>query len=289
MQMDNTVSSNVDSSAPDGMNVLLPREEQIALDSLREWILERMGLHFGDNKQLNLYRRLSSLCWRLGIPDLKSLERHLAERDMPNLDSELATAVSTSHSFFNREPEVLQFIQEKIFPTLPPNNEWRIWSAAAASGEEAYSVAILLADSLGVIPAQSKVTILGTDISYPMIEAAEKGMYPTQRIEFVDDRTRKAYFTPVGPDQWRIHPALMKMCTFRRMNLKSHPWPFQNGFHVVLCRNVLYYFDRERQEELIERIYDATLPGGWLITSVTETLSRIQTRWTRVTSGVYRK
>jgi chemotaxis protein methyltransferase CheR len=84
-------------------------------------------------------------------------------------------------------------------------------------------------------------------------------------------------------------PMIKPMCTFRRMNLNNTPWPFQNQFHVVFCRNVLYYFDRPLQQELVERIYDHTLPGGWLITSVTETLYWAKTRWQTITTGVYRK
>ena len=147
----------------------------------------------------------------------------------------------------------------------------------------------MLSELLGINQALSQVGILGTDISYPMITQAEHGVYHKQKMELVNDVTLKRYFSQVNDEQWSILPALKPMCTFRRMNLHSYPWPFQNQFHVVFCRNILYYFDRPLQQELVERIYDITLPGGWLITSVTETLYWAKTRWHTVTTGVYRK
>lgn len=266
----------------------IPADQLHALESLREWIEVRTGMHFRDGKQTNLYRRLSHLCWRLGLANVKELELHMWANDIPSLASEIAYAVSTSHSFFYREPEVLDYLRDTIVPSLPRGEPLRIWSAAAASGEEAYSVAIMLSEKLGGI-SRNHFSILGTDISYPMVENAEKGIFPMQRLELVPKDVLQNYFRQVGTDQWQVVQPLADLCIFRRMNLKSHPWPFQNAFHVILCRNVLYYFDHARQEELIEHLYDAAMPHAWLLTSVTETLHNMSTRWRRVSAGIYRK
>jgi chemotaxis protein methyltransferase CheR len=148
---------------------------------------------------------------------------------------------------------------------------------------------MMLIEILGGVRAQNQVSILGTDIDRAMIEQAERGIYSEQDLEKVPPRLQKRYFRRAGPDQWHVIPVLQQMCTFRRLNLTSSPWPFRNRFHVILCRNVLYYFDVEHQQDLVERLYDVTLPGGWLLTSVTESIQTLKTRWRTVTSGVHQK
>ncbi len=264
--------------------------ERETFEKLRQWVSEYTGIHYNAKKELTLYRRLHNLCWRLGLTGLDELQQHLQQTAAyPDLPAELARVVSTNHSFFFREPEVLQFFQEHILATLPEKEVWRVWSAAAASGEEVYTLAIILAEIFGQAGVRERVAILGTDISYPMIQQAEKGIYPQQKIELVSPPLRKRYFRPVSPDLWQVDPALAKFCTFRRLNLVKLPWPFQHPFHVVFCRNVLYYFDRATQEKLIWDLYDVTHPGGWLLTSVTETLHWMNSPWKRIDNGIYHK
>jgi chemotaxis protein methyltransferase CheR len=267
----------------------IPNAEVGSFEYVIGWISLYTGLHFPPAKHMILYRRLINLCFKQGFADLNELANHLKLKDMPDLPSEVARVTSTNHSFFFREPDVLDFFRKKVVPTLPEGNNWRIWSAASAAGEEAYTLAMILSEMIGINQALSQTAILGTDISYPMITQAEHGVYHKQKLEMVGDVLLNRYFHQVNNDQWSILPAIKPMCTFRRMNLNSYPWPFQNQFHVVFCRNILYYFDRPLQQELVERIYDITLPGGWLITSVTETLYWAKTRWHTVTTGVYRK
>ncbi|MCE1254581.1 MAG: protein-glutamate O-methyltransferase CheR [Anaerolineae bacterium] len=267
----------------------IPQSEQDAFVYLYHWIGNYTGLHFPPNKHVNLYRRLICLNQRLNFRDLNEMVLHLQNHDDPSLPAELARVISTNHSFFFRETAILGYFRKKIIPTLPVSSPWRIWSAAAASGEEAYTLAIMMVEELGLTQALNQVAILGTDISYPMITQAEDGVYHKQKLESTSPSTLMHYFKPAGTDQYSIVPWIKPICTFRRLNLKSSPWPFQNQFHVIFCRNVLYYFDHTLQMEIVERMYDHTLPGGWLITSVTENLKKAPTRWQNVTTGVYRK
>ena len=267
----------------------LNRTERQHFESVRRWVYDHTGLYYPERKHALLYHRLQKLCWRLGIPDLKELDRHLHNRDFLGLDKEVARVASTNHTYFFREEKVLQFFQDQILPTLPAEDQWRLWSAAVASGEEAYTVAMILVEVLGFVRVQNQAAILGTDIDRTMIELAEQGIYSDQGLDKVPEHLRKRYFRRAGPGQWHVNPGLKQMCTFRRLNLTSSPWPFRNNFHVILCRNILYYFDKDHQRDLAERLYDVTLPGGWLITSVTEPVQSLGTRWQTVTSGVYRK
>ena len=287
--MTNATMTDQNSTACISSQDNIPGSDLEAFEYLSKWIGIYTGLHFPVNKHINLYRRLISLCQRLDFKNLNEMAEHLQRQDIPGLPAELARVTSTNHSFFFRENEILDFFRNRILPTLPADSPWRIWSAAAASGEEAYTLAIIMAEELGLSQALNRVAILGTDISYPMITQAEEGIYHKQKLEVVNPATLKHYFKPGNPDQFSIMPWIKPMCTFRRMNLKSTPWPFQNQFHVIFCRNILYYFDHALQLEIVERMYDYTLPGGWLVTSVTENLKKSPTRWRSITTGVYRK
>ncbi len=265
-----------------------PGDEQ-TLDLVRQWIYAHTGLYYPTDKLPLLAQRLKAVCRELRIPDLSTLYQFLKDGNRPDLALELAQAVSTNHTYFFRELENIKFFQQRIIPTLPSVERWRIWSGACASGEEVYTLAIVLAETLGMDWARRKGAILGTDISPAMIELAERGVYHYHKLQPIPEALRQKYFRPVGLGQWQVKPELQEWCVFRRLNLVSNPWPFKNRFHVVLLRNVLYYFDNEVRREVVERAYDTTAPGGWLVTSVTESLRNINTRWTWVRPGIYRK
>ena len=287
----NQKSPDMNQKSPDMKQpeIAMSRVEEQSFQFVRQWIYDRTGLHYPDHKRLLLYNRLHKLCRRLNIPGLNEVARHLRRRDFPGLDKEIARVVSTGHTYFFREEKVLQFLRNHILPTLPDKGQHRFWSAASSSGEEAYTIAIILAESLGFLQAQAKTAILGTDIDRELIQKAEQGIYPDQRLEHVPPHLKKRYFYRAGSGQWSVASTLKEMCTFRRLNLMSTPWPFRKKFHVILCRNVLYYFDTDHQYDLAERLYDVTMSGGWLLTSVTEPVQSLKTRWSAVTTGVYRK
>ena len=260
------------------------------LDQIQQWIHDHSGIHFAERKRLLLYKRLLSLCLQKGIPSLQQLAATLLEGNDRSICNEVAHAASTNHTYFFREPDVLEFFQREIIPGLPELERWRIWSAAASSGEEAYTIAMILAESQGSIGgALARAAILGTDISDTVIRQAEHGLYHQRRMDGIDLRLRNRYFVQSGLGNWHIHPELQKMAIFRKLNLKSQPWPFSRHFDVVFCRNVLYYFDEAHQRDVLNSIYQVTRPGGWLLTSVTESIRELNTPWKMVKTGVYRK
>lgn len=259
------------------------------MQAVRHWIYSHTGLHFAEPKLTILRQRLQCLCRELGIPSFQALYQHLQRNDMPNLPLGIARAVSTNHTCFFREPEAFQFFAGKIIPTRPPHARWRIWSAACSSGEEPYTLAIVLAQQLGLAQAARQAAILGTDISRPMIEQAEHGVYYRQRLQKVPEAVRGQFFKPVGLGQWRIIPELQQFTVFRRFNLMSSAWPFKNMFHVIFCRNVFYYFDQPHRRQLTEQLFRVTEPGGWLLTSVTESLRTYQSGWLMIAPGIYQK
>jgi chemotaxis protein methyltransferase CheR len=197
-------------------------------------------------------------------------------------------AASTNHTFFFREKEVLGYFRTQLLPILAHRSEIRIWSAACSTGDEVYTLAILIAEALGV-EALKRVHLLGTDISAPVIDAAEAGIFPARHLELVPSDIVRRYMHPVGIGQFQVNDAIRAACTFRRMNLKKAPYPFQRPFQAVFCRNVLYYFTPADQKAVVDAIADVTEPGGLLFTSVTENVRDLSQRWQGIDSGIYQR
>lgn len=256
--------------------------EASALHEIRRWVSARLGLQF-DRQLQGFETRVLAFCRGRRIAPEHLLDGLRSER--PSLVVGVAESLSTNHTAFFREPEAFDLFRDKIVATLPQSDTIRIWSAAASSGEEAYSIAFTMRDLLGA-DARKRVRILGTDLSQRQIRCAEAARYP--RFLHPSDGAFTSRFL-VEDGDIVVPPEIRSMCVFRTLNLTRQPWPFAQRFHVIFLRNVLYYFDRDAQRRVLEACYDATVPGGWLVTSLTEPLIDLRTRWEHVCPGIQRR
>ena len=268
-------------------------QESVSFNRIRIWLNDQCGMHYPESKQELLLQRLKRVCETCHFKNLTELADCLDKNYLHNdldIRSIVITAASINHTYFYREPQVLDYFQTTILPTLNANSV-RIWSAAASTGDEAYTIAMIIAEAKGIAWAKQNLAILGTDIDRKAIASAEIGVYSKSALEHTNSEIIKRYFELVDePNQlYRINKNIHDLCIFRYLNLKTKPYPFTQLFDVVFCRNVLYYFDNVHQERVIESIYDVTKVGGWMITSVTVSLRHLNTRWVNVMSGVYRK
>ena len=265
----------------------VPRDEA-GFSAIRDWLHRTCGLDFPAEKAGLLRQRLHRVQQRYGIPDLDHLAAELRPGGRHEVQLAIMDEASIHHTYFFRETEVLDRFMEAALPSLRDRPEIRIWSAACASGEEVYSIAILLAERLSA-DVLKRLSLLGTDISAPVVDRAELGLYPARQLAQMVPARVARWFTPSGIDQHRVKPELRSACTFRRMNLKATPYPFTRPFQAVFCRNVLYYFDRGVQAETLRALYDMVEPGGWLVTSVTESIRHLDSPWQPVSTGLYRR
>jgi chemotaxis protein methyltransferase CheR len=256
---------------------------------IRSWLAQRCGIFYADRKEELLAYRLVRVIERFGLDGVGDLARRVERGDQHEILLAVMHAASTNHTFFFREPAVLDFFRDTILPSLSQLSDLRIWSAAAATGDEAYTLGIIAAESWGLDRVLGRLAILGTDISAPVIAQAESGVFAASHLEQMPKFLKDKYFRPHGIGQYQITSEIRSICTFRRLNLKSIPYPFQKPFSVIFCRNILYYFERDDQFKLLETLYDVTEPSGWLLTSVTESLRDLGTRWLSVDSGIYRR
>lgn len=270
-----------------------PETSQSAADreghaALRDWLEQRCAIHYPDHKSDLLRQRLARVQRAYALPDLAELARQVTQAQVHEIQLAVMHAASTNHTYFFRETDVLETFRREVLPGLARRAEIRLWSAACSTGDEVYTLAILIAETLG-LDVLRRTQILGTDISAPVIERAESGVFPGRQIEQVPADIRRKYMQPVGIGQFQIVPEIRNACTFRRMNLKTAPYPFRVPFQAVFCRNVLYYFAHHDQVAVVNAIADVTEPDGWLFTSVTESTRELSPRWRTLASGVSRR
>lgn len=263
---------------------MLPTSELEALGQIRRWVQARLGIRFADDQAWVLQRRLRLACG--DAPDLFSvIARDLAAGD-DALSVRVAELASTNHTYFFREPETFALLSTDVLRTLPASGPLRAWSAASSSGEEAFTLSMVLQEA-GV--SAERLCILGTDISRAKIEEAERGEYGVELLGQVPLQHRR-HFRSISGNVVQVAPGIARCCTFRRLNLTLLPWPFEHRFHLTLLRNVLYYFDVEVRLRIVEACYEHTEPGGFLVLGLSEPLHELtSTRWVLVGPGLLQK
>lgn len=256
-----------------------------AYETIRNWLETRCAIHYPEHKRDLLMQRLARVQRMHAMHDMAELARKVTVEESHTVQLAVMHAASTNHTYFFREVEVLDYFRQYILPTLARRDEIRLWSAACSTGDEVYTLAIMIAETLG-LDALKRTQILGTDISAPVIERAEIGIYAARQLEHMPEPLRRKYMRPVGIEQFQVAPEIRAACTFRRMNLKAGTNHFRKSFQAIFCRNVLYYFSQEDQVAIVNNLANVTEPGGWLITSVTESVRDVSPFWQQVASGV---
>ena len=192
--------------------------------------------------------------------------------------------MSTNTTFFFREGDHFDFLAQSLAQRIQ-NEQWnqkdytlRIWSAACSSGEEPYTIAMVVHRLLLDYP-NVDFKILATDISQKVLSQAATGVYDALKTKSIPDEYRRAYVRPVGRDKsgpQQIAPEIQKHITFSYFNLMEPAFPFKYGFDYLFCRNVMIYFDRPTQEGLINRFAPHIRRGGYLIVGHSESLNGLK-------------
>lgn len=204
----------------------------------------------------------------------------------------LLNYLTTNHTYFMREPVHFDFMKDIALPEIKKSDngsrDIRIWSAAASTGEEAYTMAMVMRDFFQSEINSWDTTVLATDISRRALETASIGEYSVEQVQQLPEAWAHRYFDKIGNDKMRIKDEIRKQVLFRYFNLMED-FPFKKKFHLVFLRNVMIYFDETTKSQLIEKIYDYMEPGGYLIIGTTETFERSHTRFKYVQPSIYRK
>lgn len=259
---------------------------------MRGFLKERSGLVLGDDKAYLLESRLTPLARKRDMGDLETL----IEAVRKGADSTLATAVTeamtTNESFFFRDQKPFDLFTNTVIPHLAEARatakSFRVWSAAASSGQEPYSIAMLLREHGAKFPGWSH-EIVGTDLSSAIINKAENGVYSQFEVQRgMPIQLLVKYFEKVG-DQWQIKPDLRDMVRYKVYNL-LHDLASLGRFDVVFCRNVLIYFDQPTKKMVLENIVKLMPPDGFLFLGGAETVLGITDKFQPVPGlrGIYK-
>lgn len=250
------------------------------------FIHERAGISLTPHKRQMVSSRLQRRLRHLGLRSFTAYLSHLSEPSQEHERQHLVDLLTTNETYFYREPAHFDFLLEQILPDYR-GRELRLWSAACSSGEEVYTLAMILAEGLGMGDWQ----ILGSDISSRMVETARLGVYPLDRAKRLPANLLGKYCLKGVRSQagnLLIDPQLKTRVHIEQRNLKQ-PLPDGQLFDVVFLRNVLIYFDIPTKQIVIDRIAGALRPGGYLFISHVESLHSIKTKLQMVKPSIFRK
>jgi chemotaxis protein methyltransferase CheR len=200
--------------------------------------------------------------------------------------AEMVDALTTNKTSFFREPAHFDYLRERVLPALPAREPLRMWSAGCSTGEEPYSLAMVLRESLPDL-ARRDVRLLATDISSRVLAPARAGRYADAAVADVPPELLRRHFLRAG-GAWEVAPAVRSLVTFARLNLMA-VWPMRGPFEAIFCRNVMIYFDKPTQQELVARFHALLAPGGHLFVGHAESLSGIAHGFSYVQPAVYRR
>jgi chemotaxis protein methyltransferase CheR len=262
------------------------------LSEIRMLIEERTGIHFDASRERFFSTRVLEHLRERGHVRGTDLLRAIRKT---NVEYEaLLERLLTQETTFFRYPAVYEAFEKRVLPELHVKKFWknprtlRVWSAGCSTGEEPYSIAITIMDTLSFAEAW-EVEILATDIGRLALKHAERGVYAGRSIASVNEKQLAAHFAPVNGG-YQIKNRIRKMVNFAQMNLAS---PVYIGrMDLIFCMNVLIYFSEERRHAMVQRFYEALEPGGYLFLGHSESISQMPVKFQAIVLGdciLYRK
>ena len=260
-------------------------------EDLSSMVYTQFGINLTDKKKTLVRGRLHKV---LQARNLGSFSQYLdvVRRDATGMVLvELIDRISTNHTFFFREADHFSFLHGDVFQHIAASgaSEIRLWCAGCATGEEAYTLAMLGQTWAEAAGFRGRIRVLATDISLTALEHAVKGEYADERVRLVPQALRQRFFRPTGTQRWQVDSGLRDSVLFKRLNFMDASFPFQNQFHVIFCRNVMIYFDRDTKNSLVQKLTGSLLPGHWLFIGHSETLGRDLFDLEYVRPSVYRR
>lgn len=259
---------------------------------LSRYIKENSGINLKVEKKTLLIGRLNNMLLELGMDNFMTYYKHL-QNDIQGTElSRLIDKVTTNHTYFMREAEHFSYFTQTVLPYFSANvrnRDFRIWCAASSTGEEPYTLAILLEEYFKMSAEKWDKKLLATDLSLNVLETAKNGIYSSDKVNALPKIWALNYFDKVTPMEYQVKSNLRNEVIFRRFNLLEPVFPFKQKFHVIFCRNVMIYFDNPTKETLINKFYENLEYGGYLFIGHSESINRESTKFKYIKPAVYRK
>ncbi|MCM1498218.1 MAG: protein-glutamate O-methyltransferase CheR [Clostridium sp.] len=259
---------------------------------IADYMKDRYGIELHQKKVI-VNGRLENYIKRGGWRNFAEFMNAVENDKSGTQEAMLVNFLTTNHTYFMREFEHFEYFKGVVLPWLKKKEnakkDLRIWCGAASSGEEPYMIAMVLADFFGLDRKQWDTKVLATDISTKVLKQAMAGVYSADQLKKMPEQWKRHFFKPLaGGTQYQVTDELKQEVIFRQFNLMD-PFPFKKRMHTVFLRNVMIYFDDATKKQLIQKVYDALEPGGYLFIGTTETLDRGSTPFQIIQPSIFRK
>jgi len=258
------------------------------------FLRHQIGITLETHRMGLLQARLRSRVQLKGFKSFTHFHEQVLKNDPTGWGAQLLIDLSTvNHTAFFREPAHFTFMAERVAAWLKesPAMTIRIWSAGCSSGQEPYSMAMVLAETLQNL-STAKVDIWASDLSLEMLKIAAGAIYTTRDVQGVSPpRLRRFFLLGRGPRQgsFRIVPEIRDLVRFRHLDLRNPVWPVPNDFPIVFCRNVSIYFAEDERMTLLNRLAQHLRPGGWLAMGNGEILSEVPSSLRKYSPSLFQK
>lgn len=246
----------------------------------RDYVHENCGIYFEDNKMYLMQNRLSRRLNELGIKSFRDYYYHVKYDNSRQEFNNLINIITTNETSFFRNEQQLDSFSNVILPKVindkrkEKNNTIKIWSAGCSSGEEPYTLAMLLVEKLKSVNYLD-IQIFANDISQRVLHSARQGLYPRSRMENVRPDILKKYFSYDGQN-YKVNPDIKRLINFSQMNLNDqNQFVLLQNMDFVFCRNVMIYFSEDSKKRLVRNFYNILKPGGYLFLGHSESLHGI--------------
>ncbi len=271
----------------EGILELTEKEVQL----ISRLVYEKFGIHVTYKKKALVGGRLHSLVRQNGWASFSEYYDEVMNDESGRELLQLVDRISTNHSYFFREADHFDVLTQRILPDLidrfGDERKLRIWCAGCASGEEPYTLAMVLDDFFGTEYSAWDIKILATDISSTSLAKALDGVYPETKFAGLPARYQK-YIVRQNAEHVEVSPRIRNRVLFKALNLMRDSYPFHGTFDIVFCRNVMIYFDLETRGRLLAKFHRYMTPGGYLFIGHSETLGRNTELFSYVKPTVYR-
>lgn len=259
---------------------------------LSSYIEANYGIHLKEEKTALVTGRLQGELAQTKCGSFSEYYDYIIKDKTGRASINLLNRITTNHTFFMRETEHFNYFRDTVLPYLVTHvrdHDLRIWSAGCASGEEPYTLAMIIDEVLGEKRAGWDRQVLATDISNKALEAARRGVYGNDELTALPAAWRQKYFQRHDEQSSAIVDSLKEQVIFRSFNLMNQSFSFRRKFQVIFCRNVMIYFSNEVKTALLNRFYDATEEGGYLFVGHSESFNRDLVKYKFVKPAIYRK
>ncbi len=272
----------------------MPELTDAEFNQLSQLVYQHAGIHLPAQKKELVRSRLTKFLRNRRLASFHDYYQQVLQ-DTTGLElTNLLDAISTNMTAFWREPKHFEFLGQELLPALRQKcnktPHWRFWSAGCSSGEEPYTMAMVLLSTV-IDKDLSGVKIFASDINTQVLNQAQRGIYPLSRVEPLSKEWRRRFFQR-GVNQWegyvRVKPEVKHLVEFFRFNLME-PFPFKEKLDIIFCRNVMIYFEKTTQAELVRKFHQCLNPGGYLFIGHSESLCNISHQFAYAKPTIYRK